>query len=339
MKKLRFVSKTIFLINVVFALLLLLSYRLPYFLIKNIPSLSVLSLVVPVFIFVNLIFLIYWVLRRKRYFIISFIALLISYQQVFSFYKVSGNENESQKHELSLLSYNVRLFNVFKWINDDSIALKISELIKKEDPDILSLQEFYYEKEAMFNYYPYSYIKYKTKNQKTGQAIFSKYPIINKGSLEFPNTANNAIYIDIVKEKDTIRIYNLHMESFHINAEEENINQENSGRLLNRMSNSFAIQQKQAILFNKHQEKCAYRKVITGDFNNTEYSYIYKKIKGNLKDTFEEAGKGFGKTFNFRYFPVRIDFILVDKTIDVVSHKNFEQRYSDHFPIATSLNL
>lgn len=293
----------------------------------------------PVLILINIIFFFYWLLRRKKQFLLSFLVLLLGYQHVFSFYKFSSKKEMKTVAALSLLSYNVRLFNAYEWIKDEGIAAKIGGFIKKKNPDILCLQEFYYEKESMFNQYPYKYIKYKTKNQKTGQAIFSKYPITARGSLEFPDTGNNAIYADIIKGKDTIRVYNLHLESFHIIPDTENISQENSGRLLKRMGISIAVQQKQATIFNIHQQKCKYKKIVCGDFNNTQYSNIYKKIKGTMKDSFEEAGSGFGKTFDFKYFPMRIDFILVDKKVKVMSHENFKEKYSDHFPIATTLHL
>jgi hypothetical protein len=35
------------------------------------------------------------------------------------------------------------------------------------------------------------------------------------------------------------------------------------------------------------------------------------KIKGTLKDSFEEAGKGFGATYKFKYY--RIDYIFADE--------------------------
>jgi len=59
------------------------------------------------------------------------------------------------------------------------------------------------------------------KKVKYGQAIFSKFPIVKSGSIEFPNTANNAIYADIVKGSDTIRIYNVHLQSLRIAANNE----------------------------------------------------------------------------------------------------------------------
>jgi endonuclease/exonuclease/phosphatase family metal-dependent hydrolase len=74
--------------------------------------------------------------------------------------------------------------------------------------------------------------------------------------------------------------------------------------------------------------------------NNSAFSYVYRNIRGNLKDAFVEAGKGFGKSYDFAYYPMRIDYVFVDDQIHVksfVTHSDFIN--SDHFPIITRLTL
>jgi endonuclease/exonuclease/phosphatase family metal-dependent hydrolase len=61
-------------------------------------------------------------------------------------------------------------------------------------------------------------------NQKTGQAIFSKFPIIDQGNIVFPNSNNNVIYADIKKGKDIIRVYNMHLQSIKISPDVDEIN-------------------------------------------------------------------------------------------------------------------
>ena len=93
-------------------------------------------------------------------------------------------------------------------------------------------------------------------------------------------------------------------------------------------------------LFLDHKSKCKYKTIITGDFNNTAYSYIYKEIKGeDYVDTFEEAGNGFGRTFDFKFFPLRIDFILADEDFTVNGFKTYDVKLSDHYPIKATLKL
>src|SRR5699024_12182527 len=98
-----------------------------------------------------------------------------------------------------------------------------------------------------------------------GQAIYSKYPIINKGSLDFPNSGNNAIFADIVRGSDTVRIYNIHLQSFHIDPQSEELSQENSTRLASRMGTVFSKQQVQTEIYIKHKNQSPYRTITCGD--------------------------------------------------------------------------
>lgn len=338
-KRLGFFGRIVFFFNSVFAALLLLSYILPYAVPKSFPILSVLSLLVPVFIIINFIFLIYWILNVRKQFLISFLVLILGYSHVTSLYKFSGNTTKPSENSITVMSYNVRLFNIYEWLKDGHIDDKIVDLVQTESPDIIAFQEFHKKQEASFKFYPYKYVALKGRNEKTGQAIFSKFPIIHKGSLKFPNTPNNAIYIDIVQNNDTIRVYNLHLESLRINPKEEEFSQENSERLVKRMANTFKMQQSQAELFEINRKNCAYKKIILGDFNNTQFSNVYKTIKGNMKDAFVEAGSGFGKTLDYPFFPMRIDFIMADQTFTVNTFKTFSQHYSDHFAIKSVITL
>jgi vancomycin resistance protein VanJ len=338
MKNLSFFNKIVFVLNMCFALILLGSYLLPFLFPKSFPSLSVLSLTVPVLIICNILFFVYWLLLFKRQLFLSLTVLAIGYQHVASFYRFSGSQKPIKKTTFSVMTYNVRIFNKYEWIPKNDIDQEIVNFVKREQPDILCFQEFLHEKEALFDYYPYRYIRYKTKNQQTGQAIFSKFPIYNKGSLEFPHTGNNAIFADIVKDKDSIRVYNLHLESLRINTQ-ENVTQEKSEKLFKRMGISFGLQQTQAEIFKAHRDHCKLDKIVCGDFNNTQFSNIYRQVRGDMTDTFKVAGSGFGSTFNFKYFPVRIDFILVDKNFQVNRHKTYREKLSDHFPVSAYVTL
>ncbi|MBC8753725.1 endonuclease/exonuclease/phosphatase family protein [Kordia sp. YSTF-M3] len=338
-KKISFLGRIIFFLNSVFAALLLLSYILPYAVPKSFPILSVLSLLVPVFIVINFCFMAFWILNVRKHFLLSLFVLILGYSHVTSLYKFSGNTTEPSQNAISVMSYNVRLFNIYDWIKEDHIDKKIVDLIRSESPDIIALQEFHRNQEAAFSFYPYKYVALKSKNEKTGQAIFSKFPILHKGSVEFPNTPNNAIYIDILRNNDTIRVYNLHLQSLRINPQKEEFSQKNSERLLKRMANTFKMQQSQVELFEINRTKCHYKKIILGDFNNTQFSNVYKTIKGNMKDAFVESGKGFGKTLDYPFFPMRIDFILADESFTVNTFHTFSEHYSDHFAIKSVISL
>jgi vancomycin resistance protein VanJ len=339
MKGLKLGNKFVFVINSLAAFLLLISYILPYIEPKSFAMLSVLSLSVPLLLLLNFIFLIYWLLRVKKQLLLSLIVLLLGWNHINTMYKFSASKQVEDPNNISVISYNVRLFNVFNWSPSKTVKEDIVAFIQKEKPDILCLQEYTRGTPVKFEGY-YSFNATYTKIAKGGLAIYSRFPIINSGSLEFPNTSNNAIFMDVVKLKDTLRIYNLHLQSSGIKTDVANLKKESSGEIFKQVSTTFKAQQEQVELFLKHKSKCTYKTIITGDFNNTAYSYIYKEIKGDdFNDTFEEAGNGFGRTYDFKFFPLRIDYILTDKNITVNSFNTYDIKLSDHYPIKATLKL
>jgi len=339
MKKLSFINKIIYLVNSVVALLLLLSYVLPFLPPKTFSILAVLNLGVSFLIIINVVFFLYWLVKLKKQFMVSLVVLLVGYFSFGSLYKFSASTKVEEPQNIKIMNYNVRLFNLYEWIPKQGVETQILDFIKTEAPDVLSVQEYHPHENIDVSFFKYKFEKLSGTKTKYGQAIFSKFPIINSGSIEFPDTANNAIYADVVKGKDTLRIYNIHLESMRIETKVEDLKTEDSERLFKRISSTFKMQQFQTELFLMHKKQCPYKMVICGDFNNTAFSYVYRQIKGDLYDTFREAGSGFGRTYDFKFFPIRIDFIFADEAFKVNGFKTYNNQYSDHYPIMTTLSL
>jgi len=336
MVKYSFWNKIIVFVNSILAILLLLSYLLPYISPEKVPIFTIISLAVPVLLALNIFFIIYWIIKLKKYFTISLISIILGIGYISNIYKFSGKKI-FLNDDLKVMSYNVRLFNHYNWSTDSTIVKKISSFIAEKEPDVLSIQE-YYDAENLQLKYPYQFIKTKSNFNKFGLAIFSKFNIINSGSLDLKESANNIIYTDILKDKDTIRVYNIHLESLKMNTSQENFGIINSDKLLEQMEASFQKQAKQVELFLQHEKKWDGKKILCGDFNNTAFSWVYRELSNEKQDAFKEAGKGLGKTFNY-WYPLRIDFILTDANFDINNFKTFNVPYSDHYPILARLNL
>ncbi len=336
MKNLSILDKLLFFVNSILAAVLLISFLSYYISPQTISIISIISLIVPYLIMANALFVVYWLLKFKRAFLISLLILLLGYQYITKLY---GFEEKKVllNNDIKVMSYNVRMFNVYNWIEEQNVDKKIYDFITQKNPDILCIQEYHPSKSNNLNY-PYSYVKLSKKNNHFGHAIFSKYKIINKGALNFTNSANNAIFADIVVKNDTLRVYNVHLESLKINPKTAPINQKNSERLKTRLENSFKKQVDQANQIIAHQQKTNLKTIIMGDFNNTAFSWVYNHLKTNKNDAFEIAGKGFGTTYDFA-LPLRIDFILTDKKITVNNFKTFDVSYSDHFPVMARVNF
>ncbi|WP_036821164.1 endonuclease/exonuclease/phosphatase family protein [Polaribacter sp. Hel1_85] len=335
MKKLSLIDKILYLINSLIATLLLLSYLLPLLSPKTIPVFAILSLFVPIFLIINIAFFIYWLIKLKKQLLLSAFVLLIGWFTGTPFYKLS-KKNTSLNTDLKVMSYNVRMFNHWKWIEEEDIEKKISAFVKDNDPDILTVQENMSLDKYVLDF-PYKFIEKRYKNGRFGMAIYSKLPIINQGSFKLKNTGNNIIFADIIRKKDTIRIYNLHLQSLSISPDKENFGQENSEKLIKTLKNRFKQQAEQTELFLAHEKKWKGKKIVCGDFNNTAYSWVYHQISQNKKDAFIEAGKGFGKTFKYP-FPMRIDFIFSDENATINQFNTFSVKYSDHYPILARIN-
>ena len=322
------------------ALLLLLSYGLSYVPPKSYALISTLSLSVPLLIVLNILFAVYWLIKLKKQVVLSILVLVVGYNQVLSFYKFSSESTPKSEDTFTMMSYNVRLFNVYNWINDKTIPTKIQEFISEESPNILCFQEYDSSTDLDFKDYPYKHQTNPSKN-KSELAILSTYKILNSGFIDFPNSANSVIFADVLIKSDTTRVYNVHLQSSGIdaNVDVESLVKEQSNKLLKRLRITFKAQQSQAALVANHVAKSPYKVLMCGDFNNTVYSYVYRILKGDLLDAFETSGTGFGSTFDFQYFPVRIDFILADQSFKVGTFKNYSVPYSDHFPILTELTL
>ncbi|MCM4154440.1 endonuclease/exonuclease/phosphatase family protein [Gramella sp. AN32] len=342
MKNLGIFDKLIFILNSLAATALLLSYLLPLVPPKSFPLLSVLSLGVPVLIVLNVLFIIYWLFRLKKQLILSLLILVIGYNYVSNFFEFSPDKEEGEKADFTVMSYNVRMFNVYNWSQDKNIPGNIYDFVSEKRPDVLCLQEYYVGESKISNLYPYQFIQLKDKNSEFGSAIFSKYPILKSYSFDFPHDGNNnAIYTDLLIKEDTVRVYNVHFQSLNIKPGIGDLQKEDSKKLLGRIGSGFSLQQEQAESMLKNLRESPYKNMIVGDFNNTSFSYIYNLLKfdGKYKDAFLQAGNGFGQTFKLNYFPLRIDFMLVEKSMEVMEYKKYKVDFSDHYPISTGIQL
>lgn len=347
MKKLSWFNKGMFVLNLVLTIVTFIAYLLPFLAPKSFPLLSVLTLFMPLFFVLNGLFFIYWAIQLRKRMFISGLVLLIGITFINKYYKFSATDYPKEEKDFTVMSYNIRLFNVFKWIDRDDVPSEILTFINDKNPDILCLQEYSSSAKIDFKVYPHRYIFTNGNLIKTSQAIFSKFPIIDNGNIIFPNTSSNVIFADIKKGKDIIRVYNMHLQSIKISPDvteiNENIdviNHEKSQMLFIRISKAFKQQQQQAEILKEHKKDCKYPIIICGDMNNSAFSYVYRSIKGKLKDSFEEAGKGFGETYKFRYYPARIDYIFVDGKMTVKKFDTFPEFInSDHFPIMARLSF
>ncbi len=319
-------------------------FLLPYVAPKKYPVLSVLSLGLPLLLILHLLFFIYWALQFKKQILLSVFIFVVGLPFFKLFYKLTDRVEDKESADITLVSYNVHLFNKFDWMPNVDVTDDVAAFIKVNNADIVCLQEFTPNANFKLSGFKYKHIVTKGKYIQSGLAIYSKHPIINRGDLDFENSNNNAIYVDVNVNGTLLRVYTMHLESIKIgediNTDPAEIYEKKSRKIFNKLKKAFTDQQEQAEQILKHREDVKSPVIVCGDMNNSAFSYVYRTIRGELNDSFVEAGKGFGKSYDFALFPARIDYILTDKQLQVkefVTHQDFKK--SDHFPVVTRLKI
>jgi vancomycin resistance protein VanJ len=317
----------------IMALLLLLACIVPY---VPLAAFAFLSLMVPLLAILNAVALLFWLIVKRKLLWHVLAALVIGYVGLGTFVRFGDGNASPGVDGLKVMSYNVQGFFDHDPDGRPNVSQDIALFISEQDPGIICFQEYSNIIRRQLPQYPYI-SQTPFGNDRVNQAIFSKYPIVGEASLDLPHSTNNAIYADIVYQGDTLRVYNVHLESLNIRP--NNLKQEASRKLFGRLQNSFSKQHAQAELLREHAEASPYRNIFCTDMNNNQFSYTYKTLKGPMTDTFSEKGQGYGRTIDFWRFPLRIDFILVDAWFQVGGHSNYAIGLSDHEPVMATLGV
>lgn len=351
-------QNTIMLANFIFAILLLLSYLSAHVSPQNIWILSFFGLAYPLLLAVNILFVIYWAIKRKILFIYSLIIIMLGWNHLSNTFQVNLSDKQpaNPDNTFTFLSYNVRLFNLYNWIDEPSVKISIYEYLLNEDPDILCIQEYFFNEDDPFSqtrnfrrlHERYNHIEYSSSNKGNfnfGIATFSKYPIINKGAIDFINSSNVSIYSDIVINTDTIRVLNNHLQSIQFTQDNINFidslgkhdNRKNITGIMDiagKLKEAFIRRSRQVEIIAGHIDRSPYPVILTGDFNDTPVSYTYRRLTHqNLKDAFVNSGNGIGNTYVAKLPLFRIDYILHSSGLQSFYYDSPKIELSDHYPL------
>ena len=345
MRGLSLINKSLYLINSISLLILLLSYLSPYISPTFFWPISFFGLVFPILYLVNLTFFIYWLIGFKKPMWANLIILLIGIGNISNYFGTSPNSNSSEENT-KILSYNVRLFNRYGWIPKENVREDIFAFFTEEDADILCIQEFYTPNEIPDLNYPYRHIGLQNKKSQWHMAIYSKYPQIKKKtvSIKGERMNNTCIYSDMIINEDTIRVYNIHLASnwfknsdysFIQNPQKEKIKEGLKG-IASRLKNSFIKRAEEVAVIKEHIKTSPYPIILCGDFNDTPLSFAYNSIKGDLVDAFTVCGKGIGDSF-VKIPALRIDYIFHDEELKSSNYKKHKKVLSDHYAVSCDI--
>jgi endonuclease/exonuclease/phosphatase family metal-dependent hydrolase len=339
----------------------LIAYATPFIHPKNIWILPFFGLAYPILLFIAVITFIYWLLLRSvKWSIAVFLTVAIGYPYIFLLFAY-GEVNElpaNEKTSITILSNNVQIFDLYdenrekKYETRDSIfSYAISQ-----NPDVVCFQEFYQkdepttfqttnlfrEKFSAVDHHQ-RYIYKKIGRQHFGVALFSRLPIIAKGDVIFEvedeTNYNFCIYADVIKNEDTFRVYNVHLQSFRISKIEDDITKKDQLKgLVKKLKTAYPKRANQAIRVNEHIRNSPYPVIVCGDFNDTPISFVHNQFQNHLTDAFLNCGSGIGSTYVGKVPAGRIDYIFHSPELISTNFVIQKRPFSDHRTISCTVS-
>lgn len=368
--KFRLFTKRFFIYaNIAVVIAFLLACLVPYLNPRHWWFISFLGLAFPFLLILVLFFLVGWlVLSKKRIAIISGVAILLGIKSIGFFLAFHFSSSFVPKKEPG--TFRVATWNVARFIElkrntnkGSQTRLKMFDLIKEQDADILCLQEFhtstnpeYYNNiEAVQKDlgYPYFYFSFDTDGDRHyySSIIFSRYPIVDTGIVRYPRPTipDALIHADINIKSDTIRIYTTHLQSLQFgkqdyqrinnikNAEDSMLS--NSRNILSKLKKAISNRSIQADLIDEVIDVSPHPVLFCADLNDVPNSYTYATVRGDMQDAFLKKGFGIGRTFSALSPTLRIDYIFADDRFSIKQFKRIVKNYSDHYMLVSDIAL
>lgn len=345
-------------IGYLLAICLVLSYLSIYISPETFQSLAYMGLGFQFFFVLNILYAVVYTCIRKKLAILHYLVLFPSLFYIGDFIRVFNFSKSLDQYSgtLKVVSYNVQMFQLpFK--NKAKEYLDIAVFLNEQKADVICLQEFYTNKEVTLDKfmselsgmkYHYVYYSGKKKDANYGVATFSRYPIKMQLEIPFEKTVNAAMYADIDVNGKVIRVYNAHLQSVKLNLRRSirkiigNQDEQRYDELedvTSKLQNAFVKRARQVDDLAQHISVSPYPVILCGDFNDTPVSYTYHTLKGDLLDTFCEAGKGMPSTYRGTFPSFRIDYIFHTNSIEALSFYVPSVEYSDHYPVVSEISL
>jgi endonuclease/exonuclease/phosphatase family metal-dependent hydrolase len=318
---------------------------------EDYPITSYLGTLLPGLLLVHLIFLFFWLIRRKKMLYLTLFTLVVNYSYISSVIQLNSSE-EYRSSDFTIASYNVHGFN------SDGMGITQRNILadlKEKEVDILCFQEFYSNQyftldslHELFKAYPYHLIPSENGGRRD-LAIISKFPIVDSLYIPFEHSSNSGLRADIRVNHQIVRVYNLHLETTDVSRFQYKMSNQKTLGLAHRKRTLMVEMHKgiiakniqrsqQAKLINEQIKNTTMPIILCGDFNATPASYTYRLLKENLIDGFKTSGSGYGGTYRHFLHLLRIDYIFYSPHFEGIDYHSPNLRYSDHKPVIQRLN-
>jgi endonuclease/exonuclease/phosphatase family metal-dependent hydrolase len=365
-RTLRTIIRKIFIfLNVFVAVLFLVACLVPYLNPETWWFMGYFGLMFPYLGLLLVFFMFFWLVIKPKYFIISLLTLLVGYKQIrvlFAMHKYQSFEEKKDSSRIRLITWNIRSLEGLSNKADKKRVDRatIPSSIIDQNPDVVCLQEFNtsgkqdnlapFRQKFPYHYFSRDFTRTTPAGYEAGSIIFSKYPIVDSGKVQFPGeTGESLIYADIEKNGKTMRVFTTHLQSFKFKKQdydgiEQIKNNEKpvipaSKGIMQKMKTAFTIRGQQARMVREALDKSPHPAIITGDFNDVPNSYTYFHIRHDWQDVFLKTSLGIGRTYLALAPTLRIDYILPDNNFTIHQFDMMDEGLSDHLMLVTDLSL
>ena len=259
----------------------------------------------------------------------------------------SSAPHPSEKEDtVTLVTGNQRMFRNAE--GEDMEDTTVSESFESLQADVLLLQEIWPEKRK------HSYIDaiqagsgLRGRHQRDNTMV-ATYANKITGSVDYYDGSQYHLILltDVETDLGTIRVINTHMQSNKISGMAEGIRGEESvkeqvttfGQMLAGYGRTTRRRAEQAEKIRRLVDESPYPVVLGGDFNDVPPSYAYSvALSPRLKDAWVERGSGLGTTFTGPLPGLRIDYFMVDTSLQVERIERITSPWSDHRALRVKL--
>lgn len=369
----KFTKRIIIICNVALSVSMLLLYILPLTNQRVSWFINLVALLFPFFLFLQICFLVFWLFAKRKLVWIPVITLLLCWNLICSLigFHPSAKKKVKEDTDFRVATWNTHLFNFFE--NNGSLDAGMIREAKNFHADVFAAQEFVFSLDSSspitlekvkrklgFKYVVAAndrafgvHTNIKQKNERYHPfcvAIFSNHPILQWKKVQNLKEYNHTfLWADILVNTDTIRIFNIHLQSMHFGKNEyafiENIDQQDmnnvqsSGKnIIRKMRSAYLLRASQALDVKAEIDQSPYPVIVCGDMNDVPNSYAYQTISKNLYDSYTEKGWGIGRTFQFLSPTLRIDYVLHSKQLKLKQVQIIRPSPGDHNPVISDFS-
>ena len=317
------------------------------------PILANAGLSFPLLLFVNVCFLVFWVLFKWKGVLLSLVGFIVCYSPIRTYFPLNMS-SDAPSGSIKVVSYNIFQYSGWEGKKQEHPILLY---LQRQNADIVCLQEASPDLVGDANIEAvlgktYAYRDTARVGSSDVLALYSKHPILSHEHINYESRYNLSVAFRVKVGTDTVLVINNHFESTGLSnsdrtqfkemvkgdMQRDSVKQ-TSRRLVDKLGEASARRAPQvetvARYIKQHSDESI---ILCGDFNDCPISYTHHLLSDLLTDCYVATANGPGISYHKGGFYVRIDNIMCSSDWKPYECKvDNKIKTSDHYPIICRL--